>query len=257
MIFPIRDHNPSPRLAAMTWTLIFANIAVHAIVSANYPAGAALNAFYADWALIPRFVSNGHGYAGFLTSQFLHVDWWHLAVNMLVLWLYGDNLEDELGPWGFALAYLVAGVAGGWAQWMAGPDSFAPVIGASGAIAGIMAGYLFLFPRAQLDLLVVTGVVNRVVPVRAWLVLSLWIATQLWGGLMSDATQGGTAYWAHLGGFAGGIALVLPLWLLRGGPWYWKRRGGLPRHPAAQGFGSVKSASPAEFRSLLSGKSRS
>lgn len=248
MIFPIRDHNPSPRLPAMTWTLILANIAIYLVVAGTYPEGPALHAFYADWALIPRFISNGHGQIGFLTSQFLHVDIWHLAVNMLVLWLYGDNLEDELGPWGFALAYLVAGIAGGWAQWLAGPDSFTPVIGASGAIAGIMAAYLLLFPRARLDVLLFTFVYNRIIPVHAWLVLSLWIATQLVGGLLSDATQGGTAYWAHLGGAAGGIALILPLWLIRGGPWFWKRRRGLPPHAPAGDLGPIRAITMAELR---------
>ena len=248
MIFPIRDHNPSPHLPAMTWTLIFANVAIYLIVSANYPQGAALNAFYADWALIPRFVSNGHGQIGFLTSQFLHVDGWHLTVNMLVLWLYGDNLEDELGPWGFALAYLASGVAGGWAQVLAGPDSFAPVIGASGAIAGIMAAYLFLFPRARLDVLVVTLVYNRIVPVYAFLVLALWIASQVAGGLLTDASQGGTAYWAHVGGALGGVALILPVWLIRGGPWFWKRRSGLPPHPPAGDLGPIRAVPMAQMR---------
>lgn len=248
VIFPIRDHNPSPRLPAMTWTLICANVAIHLVVSANYPQGAALNALYADWALIPRFISNGHGQIGLLTSQFLHVDGWHLGVNMLVLWLYGDNLEDELGPWAFALVYLAAGMAGGWAQYWAAPTSFMPVIGASGAIAGIMIAYLILFPRARLDVLVLTLVYNRIVPVYAWSVLSLWIISQVAGGLLADASQGGTAYWAHVGGALGGAALILPLWLIRGGPWFWKRRRGLPPHPPAGDLGPLRAVPIAQLQ---------
>jgi membrane associated rhomboid family serine protease len=106
-----------------------------------------------------------------------------------------------------------------------------PTIGASGAIAGVMGGYLLMFPKAKVDILLIFIIFFRIIPVPAWLMLGLWLGLQFLGGLGSDPDTGGVAYWAHAGGFVVGLALTIPLWLRRGGPGYWNQTEGHPPHP--------------------------
>lgn len=152
---------------------------------------------------------------------------------MLFLWIFGDNLEEALGRLGFLAFYLVAGAGAGLAQWAFEPYSPVPTVGASGSIAGVMGGYLLLFPRARVDILVFLVIFIRVIPVPAWMVLLLWLGLQVAGGWTADPLTGGVAYWAHAGGFAAGFALMVPVWLMRGGPGFWKRTDGVPPHPDA------------------------
>lgn len=165
--------------------------------------------------------------------MFLHAGWMHLAGNMLFLWIYGDNVEDEMGHLPYLGFYLASGIAAGLGQVLFEPLSFVPMVGASGAIAGVMGGYLLLFPKAKIDILIIFIVFFRIFPIPAWIILILWFAMQFIGGMGATPESGGVAYWAHAGGFLAGLALTLPLWLRRGGVRFWSRTDGHPPHPAA------------------------
>lgn len=230
-MFPIRDHNPSGRVPYVTYALMALNILVFLSYLPIQSDNRALYDFYNAYALIPARIDAGQGYAGLLTSQFLHGGWMHIAGNMLFLWIYGDNIEDEMGHLPFLAFYLLAGVAAGMTQVWFDPSSRVPMVGASGAIAGVMGAYLLLFPKAKVDVLIILIIIFRVIPIPAWILLSLWFALQFIGGLNSNADVGGVAYWAHAGGFIAGIIGALPLWLRRGGAAFWRRTDGHPPHP--------------------------
>ena len=231
-MFPIRDHNPSRRTPFVTWALMAANIV---IFLAYYPALSGnpydLGQFWQDWALIPAEVADGREAYTLFTSMFLHGGWMHLAGNMLFLWVFGDNMEDAFGHLGFLLFYLVCGIAADGLQIISAPASHVPVVGASGAIAGVLGGYLLLYPLAKVDILVILIVFFKTFAVRAWIVLGIWFALQIFGGLSARADEGGVAYWAHAGGFVAGVVLALPWFLRRGGSAFWNRTEGHPPHP--------------------------
>ncbi|MCR8550370.1 rhomboid family intramembrane serine protease [Salipiger sp. P9] len=231
-MFPIRDHNPSGRTPYVTYGLIVANIVIFISYWSLFQQPRALSAFFYDWALIPALVSQGDGLTGMVTSMFLHGGLAHLAGNMLFLFIFGDNIEDEMGHGPFLGFYLACGVIAALAHYLAAPFSPVPTVGASGAIAGVMGGYLLLFPRARVDILVILIIFFKILPIPAWIVLAVWFALQVFGGLGSTADGGGVAYWAHLGGFVAGMALTVPVWLRRGGPAFWNRTRGHPPHPA-------------------------
>ncbi|ETX14788.1 rhomboid family protein [Roseivivax halodurans JCM 10272] len=232
-MFPIRDHNPSGRTPFVTYALIAANVVIFLNYWSLFQNELALNRFFWDWALIPARVSQGDGYGGILTSMFLHGGIMHLLGNMLFLFIFGDNVEDEMGHLGYLGFYLASGIGAAFAQYVTAPYSQVPMVGASGAIAGVMGAYLLLFPRARVDILIILIFLFRVVPIPAWVVLGLWIGMQTFGGIGAPADAGGTAYWAHVGGFVIGVLLCIPLWLRRGGPAFWRKSHGLPPHPAA------------------------
>jgi len=233
-MFPIRDHNPSSRTPYVTYALIALNIIIYLSYTALYTDPAALNWFYAHWALIPQAISDGTQMRGLVTSMFLHGGLLHIGGNMLFLWIFGDNLEDELGHLRYLGYYLACGVAAGLAQYLAAPQSPVPTIGASGAIAGIMGGYLLMFPKARVDVLFIFIIFFRIFALPAWLILGVWFGLQLFNGASAAAGAGGVAYWEHVGGFVIGVVLMLPVWLRLGGPAYWGRTRGLPPHPEAQ-----------------------
>jgi len=145
-----------------------------------------------------------------LTSMFMHGSWFHIVGNMWFLWVFGDNVEEALGHAGYLLFYLVSGFAAAAAQVIADPASAIPMVGASGAIGGVMGAYAVLFPRARIDVLFFFGFFVRVIPMSAIFMLGYWFLIQLLSGSMSGA-EGGVAFWAHVGGFAAGAAMVLPL----------------------------------------------
>lgn len=232
-MFPIRDHNPSGRTPYVVYALIALNVGVF-LSYVGIENDLQLFAFYDTWAITPRYVSHGARLETLVTSMFLHGGFLHLAGNMLFLWIFGDNLEDEMGHLPFLLFYLLAGVGAGLIHVVAAPFSAVPTVGASGAIAGVMGGYLLLFPRARVDVLLILVVFFRVFPVPAWIMLMLWLGLQVMGGIGSDPDAGGVAYWAHAGGFAVGMVLTVPLWLRRGGPRFWSRTAGKPPHPKAE-----------------------
>ncbi|WP_324751894.1 rhomboid family intramembrane serine protease [Roseovarius sp. Pro17] len=233
-MFPIRDHNPSGRAPYVTYALIVANIGVFLSYWPLMSDPRALSAFYVEWSMIPAKIMYDGSYLTLISSMFLHGGWMHLAGNMLFLWVFGDNLEDEMGHIPFLAFYLACGVGAGLAQMASQPYSLVPTVGASGAIAGVMGGYLLLFPKAKVDILIIFVFFFRILPLPAWIMLGLWFAFQIFGGLSSPTVGGGVAYWAHAGGFVIGVLLTLPLLLRRGGRQFWARTDGRPPHPEAR-----------------------
>ncbi len=233
-MFPIRDHNPSGRIPYVTYVLIAANVAIFLFSWPLEGEPARLAAFYSDYAMFPNRVSTGQDIQGLFTSMFLHGGFMHLAGNMLFLWIFGDNLEDEMGHIGFTLFYLAGGIGAGLAQVISEPLSGIPTVGASGAIAAVMGGYLLLYPKARVDILLILIIFFKVFSIPAWVMLGLWFALQLVNGVAVDAASGGVAYWAHAGGFVIGFLLTIPVWLRNGGMVYWQTTQGKPPHPDAK-----------------------
>jgi membrane associated rhomboid family serine protease len=233
MLFPIRDHNPSGRTPYVTYLLLMANILIFLSYAGVMQDARFMNGVWYDWALIPARLSAGEGGHTLVTSMFLHGGFLHIAGNMLFLWIFGDNIEDTLGHWRFLGFYVAAGILAGLAQWVTEPASMVPMVGASGAIAGVMGAYLLLFPKAKVDIFIFLLVFFRILPIPAWIMLALWFGMQFLGGLGSEAGTGGVAYWAHAGGFVAGVLLAIPAWLRRGGPAFWHRTHGHPPHPEA------------------------
>lgn len=229
-MFPFRDHNPSERTPYVTWGLIVINIGIFVSYYTAVSDPRALANFFYHWGLVPADASA----VTFVTSMFLHGGIMHLAGNMLFLWVFGDNLEDQMGHTGFLLFYLACGFAAATAQVAADPASTIPMVGASGAIAGVMGGYLLMFPKARVDVLIILVIIFRIIPIPAWMVLSFWFGIQIIQGSMTPTDTGGVAYWAHAGGFLAGLAMTIPLWRKRGGTAFWRRNEGHPPHPEAR-----------------------
>ena len=234
LMFPIRDHNPSGRVPYITYALMALNIGIFLAYLPIQDDQRALFQFYDAWAIVPVEISTGRDLHTLITSMFLHAGFMHLAGNMLFLFIFGDNMEDEMGHIPFLMFYLATGIAAGLMQVVAAPGSNIPTIGASGAIAGVMGGYLLMFPKAKVDILIILIIFFRILPIPAWIMLLLWLAMQIFGGLASPGDQGGVAYWAHAGGFIAGIVACIPMWLRRGGSAYWDQTEGHPPHPEAR-----------------------
>ena len=233
-MFPIRDHNPSGRTPYVTYALMALNILIFLSYFGQMQDPRAIGEVWLTWAMIPARLSAGDGAFTLVSSMFLHGGLMHLAGNMLFLWIFGDNVEDRLGHLGYLLFYLATGIAAALAQYGVDPYSGIPTVGASGAIAGVMGGYLLLFPRARVDILIIIVVIFKILPIPAWIMLALWFAMQFIGGIGSNAAEGGVAYWAHAGGFVAGVLFMIPLWLRLGGPAFWRRTDGHPDHPEAR-----------------------
>jgi membrane associated rhomboid family serine protease len=210
-MFPIGDDNSSRRTTpVVTYVLIMLNVLLFLV---ELRSG---DSFIMKWAFVPsRFMANpGADFLTLFTSMFMHAGPVHLAGNMLYLWIFGDNVEDRFGRGGFLIFYLLCGLAATAAQLAFSLNSHIPNLGASGAIAGVLAAYLLLFPRARVSVL--QG--QRVVPVPALVMIGLWFVLQLFSGIGSMANApdtGGVAYMAHIGGFVAGLVLTL---LFRGNP---------------------------------------
>jgi membrane associated rhomboid family serine protease len=208
-MFPIRDTQPSYSRPVVTIVIIVVNILVF-LFEASLD-DFARNEFIGVFGLVP---DNFH-FLNVFTSMFLHGGWLHVLGNMWFLWIFGDNIEDVLGHWKYLLFYLMCGVAAAMAQVLINTDSRVPMVGASGAIAGVMGAYMIKFPRAQIQsVLFVLFFITRF-DVPAWLMLIYWFGTQLFSGVGSigytQASQGGTAFFAHIGGFIAGMILIKTL----------------------------------------------
>ena len=164
-----------------------------------------LNAFMAAYSLRPAHFH----FENVITSMFLHAGWLHVLGNMLFLWVFGDNIEDILGHGKYLAFYFLCGIAAGLTQVLIDPSSRVPIVGASGAIAGVMGAYLVKFPHSQVKMLTWFIIIFSF-DLPAWLMLVYWFGMQLLGGFgtVSEASQGGTAFFAHVGGFITGIVLV-------------------------------------------------
>jgi membrane associated rhomboid family serine protease len=143
-----------------------------------------------------------------VTSMFMHGGWMHLIGNMLYLWIFGDNVEDSMGHLRFAVFYVLCGLAAVLAQALPEPESTIPMVGASGAISGVLGAYLLLFPHARVLVAIPLGFVLQTARIRAGIVLALWFGLQLLSNLMAPAGAGGVAFRAHIGGFVAGMALI-------------------------------------------------
>lgn len=227
-MFPIRDHNPPLGTPYVTRMLIAANILMYLLTEPYIGGNVTL---WSKLALYPLAIDQGMYLWGLVTHMFLHGGLLHLAGNMLFLWVFGDNLEDQMGRLGFLAFYLACGLIAAGAQIMWNPYSTVPMVGASGAIAGVMGGYLLMFPKARVDVIAIIIVFIKRFTIPAWVMLMAWFALQLGFGIASDEDSG-VAYWAHNGGFIAGILLAIPLFLRRGGTAFWNQTDGRPPHPA-------------------------
>jgi membrane associated rhomboid family serine protease len=213
-MIPLRDDNPSTSSPVVTWLLILANVLVF-IYMLLLPSETALNRFILAFGAIPGEITGRTGgapishYPTLISSMFMHGGWLHIGGNMLYLWIFGDNVEDLMGHSRFLIFYVICGLAAAWTHIVLSPASPVPLIGASGAIAGVLGGYLVLFPRARILSLVPLGIFSRLVPVPALFFLPLWFVLQLFYGSLSLGGEGaGVAFWAHVGGFVAGVILV-------------------------------------------------
>jgi len=203
-MIPIGDDNSARRITPIvTYFLIILNVIVFFL---ELNGG---NAFIEKWAFIPsRFLANPSAdFPTLFTSMFMHAGWLHLIGNMLYLWIFGDNIEDRFGHGKFTIFYLLCGIGALFAQLAFSAESSIPNVGASGAISGVLAAYLILYPKGTIRVLMGRGVINA----PALLVIGLWIVLQVFSGigsLQSTGQQGGVAYMAHIGGFVAGLILT-------------------------------------------------
>ncbi|MDE0588979.1 rhomboid family intramembrane serine protease [Halocynthiibacter sp. C4] len=233
-MFPIRDHNPSQRTPFVTYALIAINIVVFLSYWQYLDDPRVINAFFWRWAMVPQFVFDGAQLHTPITSMFLHGSFMHLAGNMLFLWVFGDNMEDAMGHMGFLAFYLFGGIVAGFSHAFADPSSVIPMVGASGAIAAVMGGYLLLYPKARVDVLFIFIVFFRIFPIPAWIVLGVWFGLQVFNGFTADLNTSGVAFWAHAGGFVAGVIMTAPLWLRLGATKFWERNDGHAPHPETE-----------------------
>jgi membrane associated rhomboid family serine protease len=218
-VIPVRDDIPARRAPIVTWALIAVNVLVF-LYQVQLPE-AELKRLIELRGMVPaRYFhpeeAAWHGlppdaYLSFITSMFLHGGWLHLLGNMWSLWIFGDNVEDRMGRLRFLVFYVLCGLAAGALHAFTNVDSFLPTIGASGAIAGVLGAYFFLFPRARVLTLVPIVFIPLFFELPAVTFLLIWFGLQLlqaWAGLgMEEGGGGGVAWWAHVGGFGAGILL--------------------------------------------------
>jgi membrane associated rhomboid family serine protease len=216
-VIPLHDDNPTTLTPVVTVAFIAACVLVFLYQVSLPPAPG--EAFVFQYGAIPALVF-GRGEApldavaipawgALFTSMFLHGGWMHLIGNMLYLWIFGNNIEDVMGHIRFVVFYLVCGLLAALGHALTDPSSTIPMVGASGAISGILGAYLLLFPRAQVLVFIPLGIASRTMYVPAGIVLGLWFVMQLVSGGLSAGTQGGgVAFFAHIGGFVAGMALI-------------------------------------------------
>jgi membrane associated rhomboid family serine protease len=205
-MFPLRDTQPSYSKPVVTILLIVVNILVFLFEFSLDPE--TQNAFIAAYGLIP----DQFHFFNVITSMFLHGGWMHVLGNMWFLWIFGDNIEDILGHGKYILFYLLCGAVAALAQVAVSPNSRIPTVGASGAIAGIMGAYMIKFPHSRILSLVTIVFFFTTVEIPAWIMLIYWFVIQFFSGVgtlgASQSSQGGVAFFAHIGGFIAGIALI-------------------------------------------------
>jgi len=246
-VIPYRDENPTYLTPVVTVGIIGLNILSWVVVQ-GLGTQAALVQSVCRLGLIPAellgtappgagvelarglhcMVEPSPHYYTVLTSMFMHGSWLHLIGNLVFLWVFGNNIEDAMGHVRFVVFYLTCGVAAAAAQIAIAPSSIVPMVGASGAISGVLGGYLLLYPRVRVHTLIFLGIFVTTVDLPAYVLLGYWIVLQIIGGLPSLAgvgAEGGVAFFAHIGGFLAGMLLIR----LFARPEYLARR---PVHPA-------------------------
>lgn len=227
-MFPLRDDNPTLRTPVVTFVILALNVAAWLLLqgAGNDPALSSsvcrlglipgeLLGLAADGLRVPlgpdtycEIQWSSTNWLSPLTSMFMHGGWFHLIGNMWFLYVFGNNVEDSMGRARFAVFYLLCGLAAALAQVLSNPASPVPMVGASGAIGGVMGAYAVLYPRAHVEMLIVLGFYVTRAAVPAYLMLGYWFLLQIVGGIPSlDAEGGGVAFWAHAGGFLSGLLL--------------------------------------------------
>lgn len=229
-MIPIKDTIPSRRPALATWSLIAVNVVVFLIQAgmSEYSLQRLFHLFgvvparytHPEWAMLVGLPSDD--YWPFLTSMFLHGGWIHIISNMWTLWIFGDNVEERMGPLRYVIFYVICGVAASVVHLLTNPNSTIPAVGASGAIAGVMGAYFYLFPYSRVIVLLPILFFPFFFEVPAVIFLGVWALTQAFSGTLSlagPAEVGGVAWWGHVGGFVAGMVLH----------WFFIRRGGAYR----------------------------
>lgn len=196
-MFPIRDSIPHRRPPVVNWLLIAANVGVAIL---QFTQRGALDRF----AAVPEAISHGRALYTVFTSMFMHGGFLHILFNMWYLFIFGDNIEDAFGHAGYLLMYLVSGVCGAALQIIVVPSSTIPMVGASGAISGVLGAYMILYPRARI-LTLLPIIILQFVNLPAILFLGFWIMVQLVNAFALPGAGGGVAFFAHIGGFAFGV----------------------------------------------------
>lgn len=227
-MFPLRDENPTSRQPVATVAIITLCVISWVFLQgmgSQIPLGKSLCAF----GLIPGkllgllnqgahipvgpdmyCVVDGKGSLYTLISHmFMHGGWFHLLGNMWFLWIFGDNVEDSMGPVRFFIFYILCGLAAAAAQTITNTSSILPMVGASGAIGGVMGGYARLYPHARVHTLIFLGIIFTTMSIPAYVMLGYWFLLQVLSGIPGlSAAGGGVAFWAHVGGFLAGVVLV-------------------------------------------------
>jgi membrane associated rhomboid family serine protease len=228
-MIPYHDENEAQRTPLVTFLLIGANVVMWLLIQ-GAGSSVALARSVCELGLIPgeltgmlppgtRFpmgeglvclTDPGRQLSNVFTSMFLHGGWMHLIGNMWFLWIFGNNIEDSMGHVRFLVFYLLTGIAAAVTQVVTGPDSAIPMVGASGAISGVMGAYLVLYPRVRVYTLLPLGFFFTTIALPAWTMLLYWIGLQTLSGVVGlfGEQKGGVAFWAHIGGFVAGIILV-------------------------------------------------
>ncbi len=226
-MFPYRDDNPTLGTPFVTYVFIGLNVAAWLLVQ-GMGAEPYLSKSVCELGLIPGeflgrlpdgysipmsdsmacVMEKGQSWSAPLTSMFLHGGWLHLIGNMWFLWLFGNNVEDSMGHVRYLAFYILCGLAAAVAQTATDPSSAIPMVGASGAISGVMGAYVVLYPRVRIHMLLVLVVFVTRIVVPAYLMLGYWFLLQLLGGSAAQG-EGGVAFWAHVGGFVAGAVLIL------------------------------------------------
>jgi membrane associated rhomboid family serine protease len=214
-MIPLRDTIPSRRFPVVNVTIIVLNVLVFLFESIQPTS--VQNQMVWRWGLVPTRFWAGVSLEGWLplfASMFMHGGWWHLISNMLALYIFGDNIEDRIGPVRYVLFYLGGGLAASAAHLIAYARSPIPTVGASGAIAAVLGAYLVLYPSARVLTLVPLFYFVRLIEIPAYIYLGFWFVSQLFNGVFALAAtadvfqSGGVAWWAHIGGFVFGLAVV-------------------------------------------------
>lgn len=205
-MIPLRDYNPTRRRALLTWGLILINVAVYFFLSQNPVMNQEAIQRY---ALIPADIAAGRHLDTLITSMFLHASLLHVGGNMLFLWIFGNNVEDQLGEIKYLALYFASGIAGSLLQVYINPGSPIPTLGASGAISGVLAAYVLYFPGAR----VLTYIAPIfLVTIRAFVFIGYWVLLQAFQAFLNiGVTGGGVAFFAHVGGFLMGFVLAFLL----------------------------------------------
>ncbi len=216
-MIPVGDNVPTRGTPVVNWLIIILNFVAFFVELAQGPY---LEEFVYRWGLIPAVLTGqiapladaAPAPVTLFTAMFLHGGWAHIVGNMLFLWVFGDNVEDAMGSARYIVFYLLAGIAASLAQVALMPEATLPTIGASGAVAGVLGAYIIMHPRAVVTVVLPLFLFFPVFQVPAFFMLGLWFLTQFTSGISSFATAtgetGGVAWWAHIGGFIAGLALI-------------------------------------------------